>query len=66
MHTIKLEVAYDIGDVTYLRTDPEGIPYIVLGYILNPNSLLYRISNQGNVINAYQEEISPTPVTALY
>ena len=66
MPIIKLEVKYEIGDVAYLRTDPEGFPYIILGYIMNPNSLLYRMSNQGEVINAYLEEMSPIPATSPY
>ena len=48
MRTIKIEVEYSIGDTVYITTDAEQAKYLVLGYSVRDNAVLYEVYNHNN------------------
>lgn len=45
---IKVQVDYNIGETVYLPTDAHQSRYIVLGYNVRHNEVLYEIYNHNN------------------
>ena len=59
MKTIRVEVGFDIGEYVYLPTDENQSKWIVLGYNVRNNEVLYEIYNHNNgTYVAYGFEIS--------
>jgi len=54
---ITIDVAHEIGQSVHLKTDPEQQERIVVGYILSPGELLYRLACGAEVSNHYEFEI---------
>lgn len=54
---ITIDIAHKIGQSVYLKTDPEQQERIVVGYILSPGELLYRLACGAEVSNHYDFEI---------
>lgn len=57
-HKIKLLVNHQIGDLVYLKTDPEQLDRLVTGYIVRPNDILYELSHDSKASNHYHFEIT--------
>lgn len=56
---MKLNNKYNIGDVVYLKTDPEQYPSIVTGILLKPDNLImYEISGYDDVSYRYDFELT--------
>jgi len=61
MHEVSFEVRYEIGKEVYLRTDLEGFPHIVMGYIVRPGGVVsYILESHGSEIEVEQFQIIPT------
>lgn len=59
MKTIRVEVSFDIGDYVYLPTDENQSKWIVLGYCIRNNDVLYDIySHNSGTYVAYGFELS--------
>ena len=56
---IKVQIEYEIGEYVYLPTDEHQAKYIVLGYNVRNNEVLYEIYNHNNgAYAAYVFELS--------
>ena len=56
---IKVQVEFDIGEYVYLPTDEDQAKYIVLGYNVRTQEVLYEVYNHNNgAYVAYSFELS--------
>ena len=56
---IKVEVAFEIGEIVYIGTDADQAKYIVLGYSVRHDTTLYELYSHSNgEYIAYALEIS--------
>jgi len=56
--TLKIEISHEIGDVVYLKTDPEQNERIVTGIIIRPKTIVYTLSCGTSDSSHYDIEIS--------
>ena len=60
-YNIKVEVEFEISDIVYQTTDVEQEKYMVLGYAVRHNEVLYELYNHNNgSYVAYGFELSKT------
>lgn len=51
--------AYDIGDLVYVKTDPEQQEYTVIAVTIRPGfSIIYEIDFLGDVISMYDFQVT--------
>jgi hypothetical protein len=53
-----IDVEYAVGDMVYLKTDPEQLVFIVTGYLVRPGYLLYELTQGLTTMLATDIEIS--------
>jgi hypothetical protein len=53
-----IENKYNLGDIVYLKTDPDQLRRIVTAIVVGPNGLLYDLSIGGGGSQHYDIEIS--------
>lgn len=53
-----IESKYEIGDMVYLITDPDGYPRMVTSIIVNKYDILYRLNLGTSSSEHYDYEIS--------
>lgn len=58
MPKIEIEVEYTINQVVYLRTDPDQLPHLVIGYKIVPTGILYGVVFMGSSSYFYAMELS--------
>lgn len=58
MGAIVLEVAFNIEDVVYLKSDPDRLPRIVIRYTVSKYSTIYELSLADRVSTHYDFEIT--------
>ena len=56
------EVDFDIGDIVYLKTDVDNLPYLVIGIMIRQHGVVYQLSQGAYVSNHYGFEISKEKV----
>ena len=56
------EVDFDIGDIVYLKTDVDNLPYLVIGIMIRQHGVIYQLSQGSYVSNHYGFEISKEKV----
>lgn len=56
--TLKIEIAYQIGDIVFLKTDPEQNERMVTEIRVRQNSILYSLSCGTTDSQHYEIEIS--------
>lgn len=54
------ELAYDLGQVVYLKTDVEQKPRIVTGITIRETGIVYELSSGTDAYNHYGFELSST------
>jgi len=59
---ITIESEYKIGQLVYLKTDPEQYIRMVVAITINPNNIYYDLACAGSVSNHYDFEISAEKV----
>lgn len=47
----------NIGDIVYFVTDEMQTPYIITGYQVRKNGIIWLISHNGNEVIAYEFEL---------
>lgn len=57
---LKVEIIHQIGDIVFLKTDPEQNERIVTEIRIRPNSILYSLSCGTTDSQHYEIEISTT------
>ncbi|HRP30425.1 MAG TPA: hypothetical protein PKV73_00970 [Agriterribacter sp.] len=55
---MKLKTEYDIEDTVYIKNDPDQLPHTVVGIIIEPGAVLYRLSYLGDKCTLYNFELS--------
>lgn len=55
---MKIEPTYKYGDIVYFQCDTEQMPYMVTHYLVYPGELKYGAVSAGEVIYAYDFELS--------
>jgi hypothetical protein len=56
---LTIPVEYEIGEVVYIKSDPEQMSAIVIGYVINPgNSLMYKLAVGLDVTYHYDVELT--------
>jgi hypothetical protein len=55
---MRIDNAHDIGEVVYLRTDPDQYPRLVTGLEVRPDGVLYLLSHAGAETKHYPLEIT--------
>lgn len=57
---LTIEVKYEVGQIVYLKTDPEQSPRIVYGYYFDNKGIdiLYRLASGINTSQHYDFEIT--------
>lgn len=58
---MKINNLFNIGDVVYLKTDPEDKQHIVIEFTVSKYSITYRVAHNGVVIDVYDFELSVSP-----
>lgn len=59
---IKLEIAFDCGDICYLVSDEEQIPHLVVGVLMTPIGLCYQVRyGTEEITEHYEIELTDTP-----
>lgn len=53
-----IENKYDIGEIVYLKTDPEQLPRFVFGFSVFRREVLYKLACGINVSEHYEFELS--------
>jgi hypothetical protein len=70
MRIIQVTLEYSFGDIVYLKTDPNALPRIVIGWLLTPGTLVsYMVKvGEGDETYHYGLELTtePTEVEALF
>ena len=56
-----INCAFEIGDIVYLKTDPEQNKRIVVGMFIYPGGIYYTLGFNDTTYNAYEIEISKHP-----
>jgi len=59
-HTLQLLMSaeFNIGDTVTVKVDPEQTKYIIVGILITPNELVYRLSNaEGSTKDFYGIEL---------
>ncbi|MBP9723138.1 MAG: hypothetical protein KBD64_08350 [Gammaproteobacteria bacterium] len=54
-----IDADYAVGDMVYLKTDPEQLIFIVTGYLVRSGYLLYELTQGLTTMLATDIEISP-------
>lgn len=52
---------FNIAQMVYLKTDPEQLPRLITGIMINPGNVLYRINFGSGDYYAYDFELSTSP-----
>lgn len=55
---MKISTLYNLGQILYLKTDPEQKPGMVIAIIVNPGAVSYSLSFGGEVSEHYEIEVS--------
>lgn len=55
---MKIKTEYDIEDVLYIKIDPEQLPHRVVGIVILPGAIKYRLSYLGEEYELYNFELS--------
>lgn len=55
---MKINTTYNLGDILYHKTDPEQLPGIVVGIVINPGSISYILSFAGEESEHFELELS--------
>lgn len=59
---IKIKTDLEFGSIWYIKSDREQIPRILVGVVVLPgNQFMFRLSNIGDVDEAYDFECSMEP-----
>lgn len=56
-----IEPEFNIGDIVYLKTDPDQLARIVIGIFVYPGGIYYTTACGTNTYNAYEVELSHEP-----
>lgn len=59
-HTVVVELEHKIGDLVFLKTDPEQLPRMFTSYEVTPCGVLYCLSIGTQAGKHYAVEISDT------
>lgn len=60
MPRIEFETKYGIGETVYFKTCTIGTPFLVVGYIVNPNySVSYLLESGGYETQAHEFQLIP-------
>ncbi len=65
---MRFKVPYEYGDIYYLKTDTEQLPYEIVGFVFRPgDQLILELSHGGMMIEAFDFQISKTkdPIAGL-
>lgn len=54
------EVKFRIGQFVFLRTDPEQVERLVVGYIVRATGILYEVAYLNHVEDCYDIQLSAT------
>lgn len=61
MPNVSFDVKYNIGQEVYLRTDGEGNPHVVVGYIIDGGrTVSYLLETHGHEIQVHEFQIIPS------
>lgn len=60
-----IEEAFELGELVYLKTDPEQYLRVITGIIVRPGTLLYYLSCEGEETIHYNIEITREKNTLL-
>ncbi|WPU91815.1 hypothetical protein SNE25_21085 [Mucilaginibacter sabulilitoris] len=52
---------YNLGDIVYLKTDPDQLQRMVVAITIRPTGILYELSQAASGSDHYSIEISPSP-----
>jgi hypothetical protein len=55
---MKLKTEYDIEQIVYIRADPDQLPHTIIGIIIEPGAVRYKLSYLGDIFTLYNFEIS--------
>lgn len=55
---MKIKTEYDIQDILYIKIDPEQLPHRVVGIVILPGAVKYRLSYLGEEYELYNFELS--------
>lgn len=53
-----IDEKFEMGELVYLKTDPDQLPRLVTGYTIRPNSIIYYISSGEMETSHYDIEIT--------
>lgn len=53
MRIIQVTIEYSFGDIVYLKTDPNMLPRIVVGWLLTPGTLVNYMVRVGEADKTY-------------
>lgn len=58
MTILQFEVEYDIGEMVYIKTDPDQNRAQVQGYAIDKNGLMYNVTKNGMELSVYDFELT--------
>ena len=66
MKTIRLETLFEIGEIVYLKTDTQQLPWQIISIHIHPGyTLRYELSQSDKSALAYDFELSKEKVAAM-
>jgi hypothetical protein len=59
---LKIKLDFNFGDVVFYKTDKENTPFVVTGISVINKNITYRVESRGEVLYAFVEELTTSPV----